>query len=91
MTMLCPHSLLELTSSIENKANRKREIHWGPRTLDIDILLYEDKVIYDEKLIIPHIDMQNRKFVLEPMMDIAPYAFNKVLNKNILQMFKELK
>lgn len=89
-TLLSPWELLGFTSYIENKADRKREIHWGPRTLDVDILLYEDFKCFSQRLTIPHIDMQNREFVLKPLCQIAPYAVHNVLNKSILTLYTEL-
>ena len=90
-TIYSPHSLLKVVNKIEADADRKREIHWGPRTLDVDIVLYEDKIINDEKLNIPHIDMENRLFVLEPLTEIAPYAKNPLNNKSVRDLYKELK
>jgi 2-amino-4-hydroxy-6-hydroxymethyldihydropteridine diphosphokinase len=89
-TILSPYELLDYTSSIEEKAHREREIHWGPRTLDIDILLYENVVLDDKKLTIPHLDMHNREFVLKPMCQIAPYEYHNVLNKSILELYMNL-
>lgn len=90
-TLLTPYELLEYTSAIEEKAGRKREIHWGPRTLDVDILLYEDFIGQEDKLSIPHIDMHNREFVLKPLCQIAPYAVHNVLNKSVLELYTALK
>lgn len=90
-TVFTPYELLEFTSGIEQKAGRKREIHWGPRTLDIDILLYEDFISQHKRLTVPHIDMHNREFVLEPLCQIAPYAIHNVFNKSILELYTNLK
>ncbi len=90
-TVLSPFKLLSFTSEIEQKANRKREIHWGPRTLDIDILLYEDFISHDKKLTVPHIDMHNREFVLKPLCQIAPYAVHNGFNKSVLELYTDLK
>ncbi len=90
-TILSPYKLLEFTSSIENKAQRVREIHWGPRTLDVDILLYEDFISDDKILTVPHPDMQNREFVLEPLCSIAPYAIHNVFNKSVIELYNQLK
>lgn len=90
-TILQPYDLLEFTSSVEQKAHRKREIHWGPRTLDVDILLYEDFISDDKKLTVPHIDMHNREFVLKPLCQIAPYTRHSVFNKSITELYSELK
>ncbi|MFV9511705.1 2-amino-4-hydroxy-6-hydroxymethyldihydropteridine diphosphokinase [Tepidibacillus sp. LV47] len=69
-TDLDPYQLLQVTQSIENKLGRKREIHWGPRTIDIDILLYGKRRIVSPELIIPHPYIKERLFVLKPLSDI---------------------
>ncbi len=89
-TIYSPHNLLKVINTIEANADRKREIHWGPRTLDIDIIFYGDKIINDNKLTIPHIDMENRFFVLKPLAEIAPYAINPVTNKSVKEMLNIL-
>ncbi|MCM1309355.1 MAG: 2-amino-4-hydroxy-6-hydroxymethyldihydropteridine diphosphokinase [Butyrivibrio sp.] len=89
-THLSPKHLLEFLHTVENEAGRKREIHWGPRTLDLDIILYGDRIINSEFLTVPHCDMQNRMFVLEPLCEIAPYAYNPILKKTAAQLKKEL-
>lgn len=71
-TTLAPLDLLEQTSKIENTLDRKREIHWGPRTIDVDILLFNQEIIHEDRLIIPHPRMEERAFVLIPLMEIAP-------------------
>ena len=90
-TYLTPHELLDTLHDIEKKAGRKRVIRWGPRTLDLDILLYDDLILDDAVLHIPHIDMQNRNFVLEPLVQIAPYVRHPVLNKTAQQLLADLK
>lgn len=89
-TLLSPYELLNLVNKVEKDNNRERLIHWGPRTLDIDIVLFEGCVISEEKLTIPHIEMANREFVLRPLRDIAPYEIHPVLNKSVIQMFDEV-
>ncbi len=69
-TPLSPHELLLETQKIENNLGRKRGIRWGPRTLDLDILLFNNENIETEKLIIPHPRMHERSFVLVPLMEI---------------------
>lgn len=90
-TYFDPHELLECFHRIEEVAQRKREIRWGPRTLDLDIIFYDNEIIDDEVLNIPHIDMQNRAFVLEPLSQIAPFVRHPVLNKTVGQLFYDLK
>ncbi len=89
-TLLSPEQLLERLHEIEAQANRERLVHWGPRTLDLDILFYEDCVMNEPDLIIPHIDMQNRSFVLEPLCELAPAYLHPVLKKTVKQMLEEL-
>ncbi len=72
-TLYEPYELLKFINGIEEKAGRKRLVHWGPRTLDIDIIFYEDIVMYEENLKIPHPEMENRIFVLEPLCMIEPF------------------
>lgn len=89
-TLFTPQELLRELHVIEADAHRERLLRWGPRTLDLDILLYDNEVIDTEELHIPHIDMQNRYFVLEPMNQIAPWVRHPVLNKTIEQLRREL-
>ena len=90
-TLLDPEDLLVFVQGIEAKHNRVREIHWGPRTLDIDIIFYDNLVYGDASLQIPHIDMQNRFFVLEPVCEIEPGFVHPVYNKTVLQLLNELR
>lgn len=89
-TYLSPTHLLEFLHKIENEAGRTRTIHWGPRTLDLDIILYGDEIINSEFLTIPHADMHNRGFVLRPLCEIAPYAYNPRLSKTALELLRSL-
>jgi dihydroneopterin aldolase/2-amino-4-hydroxy-6-hydroxymethyldihydropteridine diphosphokinase len=90
-TLLPPNELLDFLHEIEENNDRERTMHWGPRTLDLDILFYDDLILDTEKLTIPHADMHNREFVLAPMMEIAPYKRHPLLKKSIRQMYEELK
>lgn len=89
-TLLSPDGLLALLHEIESKADRKRQVHWGPRTLDLDIIFY-DKLVYEtDELVIPHVDMQNRSFVLQPLMELAPNYRHPVLGKTVGELLKAL-
>ena len=90
-TIYSPMQLLARINELEQLKDRKRDIHWGPRTLDIDILMYEDFVINEDKLIIPHPDMCNRGFVLEPLCEIAPYAVHPIKRMTIKELKESLK
>ena len=71
-TILSPESLLNSLQKIEQQQDRVRTLHWGPRTLDLDILIYDDLVLETERLTIPHPRMTERAFVLLPLADINP-------------------
>ena len=90
-TLYTPSELLSVINDIEQGAGRKRLIHWGPRTLDIDILLYDKDIIMEENLKIPHIEMVKRQFVLEPLCEIAPFAYHPGYNKTVMELFEILK
>lgn len=89
-TLLSPYELLSFLQETEKKAGRERKIHWGPRTLDLDILFYQDFVSDDEKLTVPHPDMANRRFVLEPLMELCPGYRNPVNGKSVREMLAAL-
>jgi 2-amino-4-hydroxy-6-hydroxymethyldihydropteridine diphosphokinase len=73
-THLDPHELLISMLEIENKLGRKREIHWGPRTIDLDLIVVGDEVVVSDVLVLPHPRAHERKFVLEPWLEIDPTA-----------------
>ena len=89
-TLKTPHELLDTLHRIEAEAGRQRVLRWGPRTLDLDIIFYDDIILEDDDLCIPHVDMQNRDFVLKPLTMIAPYKIHPVLNKRVKEMLDEL-
>lgn len=71
-TSLAPIALLDALQAIEQNQNRVRERHWGPRTLDLDLLRYNNDTIDMERLTVPHPFMLERGFVIKPMADLAP-------------------
>ncbi|RZQ55261.1 2-amino-4-hydroxy-6-hydroxymethyldihydropteridine diphosphokinase [Pseudidiomarina tainanensis] len=71
-TDLAPLELLDLLQTVENQFGRQRIRHWGPRTLDLDLLLYDDQVINEPRLCVPHPGMTERDFVLIPLAELAP-------------------
>lgn len=71
-TALEPEALLDQLQAIERAHQRVRKIHWGPRTLDLDLLLYADRTINTERLTVPHPFMYERGFVLWPLVEVAP-------------------
>lgn len=90
-TLLEPKELLEFLQAEERHAGRVRKEHWGPRTLDLDILYFDDMVIENDDLTIPHVDMQHRDFVLVPLNEIAPYKRHPLIGLTTKEMLRRLK
>ena len=89
-TLFTPQELLIVIHKIEAELGRERVIHCGPRTIDLDIVFYDDEIVAESELIIPHIDMQNRLFVLEPLYMLCPGKVHPVLHKTVAQLRQEL-
>ena len=90
-TYLFPYELLDVLHRIETKANRTRDVHWGDRTLDIDIIFFGDIISDDDILTLPHPDYANREFVLAPLFEIAPSFHCPITKKTIKQIYQEFK
>lgn len=87
---LSPHELLTHLNRIEEKLGRVRGEKWGPRTIDLDIIFYNDLVMRDNNLIIPHPRAHLRRFVLEPLCEIAPDFIHSELKISVLELLKNL-
>ena len=88
--LLTPEELLRELHKIEASEGRERKIHWGPRTLDLDIIFYDDLIYSSEDLVIPHVDMENRYFVLKPLSELVPNFRHPITHKTVAQMLAEL-
>lgn len=82
---------LEMCQAIENEYGRQRHEHWGPRTIDIDILFYGNEIIQTEQLDIPHPYIQDRSFVLLPLNDIASECIHPRFNRKVHDLLNECK
>ena len=89
-TALSAPRLLAVCQKIEEMLGRKRKIHWGPRTIDLDLLIYGDEVHSSASLTIPHPLMHERRFVMEPFVEIAPDFVHPMLNRTARQILDTL-
>ena len=89
-TIRTPWELLGEMNRIEAEAGRERLVHWGPRTLDLDLIFYDDLVTEEPRLLLPHPDLANRTFVLEPLAQLCPYKRHPVTGETVLAMLKRL-
>lgn len=89
-TRLPPHELLTVLQSVETQLGRIREIDWGPRTLDLDLLSYGNHIIDEPRLVIPHPAVTYRRFVLDPLVEIAPDWLHPVFEEPAAQMLMRL-
>jgi 2-amino-4-hydroxy-6-hydroxymethyldihydropteridine diphosphokinase len=85
-TQRSPSDLFNFLKNIELQVGRKKNIKWGPREIDLDILFYGSLVLNDEYLTIPHKDILNRDFVLVPLCEVAPEFVHPVINKKICDL-----
>lgn len=89
-TSLPPEALLKLLLETELEMGRVRLRHWGERNIDLDLLLYDDLIYHSDKLTLPHPDMQNRLFVLQPLAEVAAEKIHPVYKKSIQTLLKSL-
>ncbi len=89
-TDLTPYTLLDFVKQIERRSGREQTVRYGPRPIDIDILLYDNRVIHSSTLHIPHPQLPHRAFVLCPLTEIAPDLKHPVSGKTVLAMLLEL-
>lgn len=85
-TSLTPHKLLKKCNEIEEELGRVREIRWGPRTVDLDILLYNEENMKSEDLIIPHPRMMERGFVLIPLVELNKELVDPLTKRSLLEL-----
>ncbi len=88
-TDLGPEDLLNAVKKVEKEMGRKQTVKWGPRLIDIDILLYGDEVVSSKNLIIPHKFLHSRKFVLKPLAEVAGNRIHPVFDKSIQELLNE--
>lgn len=89
-TKYSPLNLLQKGLTVETEMGRMRKERWGPRVIDIDILLYEDEEMQTMSLTLPHPDFHNRRFVLELLCEVDPELKHPVLNKTMAKLLEEL-
>ena len=90
LTPYKPLALLNVLKTIEQEMGRQKAEKWGPRIIDLDIILYGDVILDDERLTIPHPDFRNRDFVLRPLKEIARMIVDPVSEKTIGELYDEL-
>ena len=90
VTDLSPLELLDSMQRIEASHRRQRDIHWGPRTLDLDLLLHGDTVLDEPDLIVPHAELHRRAFVLVPLCDLIPERRHPVLGQTFAELRQAL-
>lgn len=89
-TVLPPQELLKAMQEIEHKMGRLRGPRWGPRVIDLDILLYGQEAVEDDDLVIPHPELHKRRFILEPLCEIASYAIHAVFGVSVRGLMERL-
>jgi len=90
-TTLSPEELLQACQEVEQFLGRKRSVHFGPRTIDLDVLFYADRIIHEADLTIPHPRAHERRFVLEPLAEIAPEFEHPEFKKTVSQLLEKVR
>ncbi len=89
-TTLDPNSLLHVLQEIEEQFGRVRTVRWGERTLDLDLLLFDDRIIQTSEIEIPHPRINTRRFVLEPLLEVAPSAVDPITKRAYADILADL-
>ena len=89
-TTLSPLALLDVLQSIELSLGRTRELHWGPRTLDLDLLFMDEQIVAESRLTVPHPAASYRRFVVDPLEEVVPTLRHPKLNLTITELSQRL-
>jgi 2-amino-4-hydroxy-6-hydroxymethyldihydropteridine diphosphokinase len=89
-TSLAAQDLMQELQTIEGRMGRQKPVKWGPRIIDLDILLYGQEVILTDILTVPHPELHKRRFVLEPLYEIAPYAIHPAFGVSVAGLMERL-
>ena len=89
-TKMLPHFLMDTLLQIERDMGRNRHEKWGPRIIDLDILFFDNRIINEEGLCVPHPHLHERDFVLKPMVEIAPDFMHPTMEKTMVELLEEL-
>lgn len=89
-TSLSPQEMLAACLAVEQALGRRRTVRWGPRSIDLDLLLYGDRVIRETGLTVPHPHLHARRFVLEPLVEIAPQAVHPGYGVTVSELLRRL-
>jgi 2-amino-4-hydroxy-6-hydroxymethyldihydropteridine diphosphokinase len=87
---LAPQRLLGILQQIERDQGRRREVRWGPRPIDLDILFWEGQVVAEPHLQVPHLELHKRRFALEPLAELAPHLVHPVLGVTVKELLGKL-